>query len=186
MFRHTWFPAVLAGTMLLASPGVAAPAEHGHEAHAAAIPASLRAEHHALHDRLTRATHAGGQTGKAARALEAVMMPHFQEEERIAMPPLGLLAPLARGEWPADAGPIIAMTDELRRAWPRMLEEHARIAALVKALRAAAAAEKQADAAAFADALALHARMEEEILYPAALLVGDRLRRGPAHGHREP
>jgi hypothetical protein len=181
MFRHAWFPIALAGTIAFTSPVWAAPPDHHAPGHAPAIPASLKAEHHALHERLSEATRAGGRTGEAAKALEAVMMPHFREEERIAMPPLSLLEPLARGEKPHNAQAIITMTDELRRAWPKMLREHAQIAARLKALRAAAVAEKKPAVVAFADALALHAKQEEEIYYPAALLVGDRLRAEAAH-----
>ena len=48
--------------------------------------------------------------------------PHFERENQIALPPLGLLAPLAAGKTPA--GPqALAATDVLRKELPRMLEE---------------------------------------------------------------
>jgi hypothetical protein len=68
------------------------------------------------------------------------------------------------------------MTSTLRSEMPRMLEEHVRIRAAVAELRAAAESERAAAQVELADALALHARTEEEVLYPAALLVGDLLR----------
>lgn len=40
-------------------------------------------------------------------------------------------------------------------------------------LRAAARAAGQAEYASFADALVLHAQTEEQVLYPAAILVGE-------------
>lgn len=172
-----WLPAAIAATLAVGFPAWAAsPEAHHAPQHAAALPESLRAEHHALHERLAEAIRAGGRTGEAARALEAVMRPHFAEEERLAMPPLSLLVPLARGERPPHAQAIVAMTDELRREWPKMLREHAGIAERLKTLRAAAVAEKKSAVVSFTEALALHAKTEEEILYPAALLVGDRLR----------
>ena len=53
-----------------------------------------------------------------------------------------------------------------------MLAEHVKIRAAVDALRAAAKAEKAVEAERLADELALHAETEEEVLYPAAILVG--------------
>lgn len=183
MFHRFGLPIALASTIAFTSPVWAAPPDHHASGHAAAIPASLRTEHHALHERLAEATRAGARTGTEARALEAVLMPHFLEEERIAMPPLGLLAPLARGDRPPHGPAIVELTDELRRKWPAMLSEHAQIADRLKALRAAAAAEKKLAVLSFADALGLHAKLEEDIYYPAALLVGDRLRGESGHAH---
>jgi hypothetical protein len=51
-----------------------------------------------------------------------------------------------------------------------------RIRAAVGELRAAAESAGAAEQIELADDLALHARTEEEVLYPAALLVGDLLR----------
>ena len=68
--------------------------------------------------------------------------------------------------------------DTATREWlaPKMLEEHVRIHAAVADLRAAAEAAGAEAQVELADELALHARTEEEVLYPAALLVGDLLR----------
>jgi hypothetical protein len=68
-----------------------------------------------------------------------------------------------------------------------MLEEHVAIAKATRQMGAVAAKASNAEVAALAEALALHARSEEEISYPAALLVGDivriRLSAGPG-GHK--
>jgi hypothetical protein len=57
-----------------------------------------------------------------------------------------------------------------------MLEEHKRIRAATEKLRTAAREEKASVHEHFAEALAAHAQTEEEILYPAAILVGDIIR----------
>ena len=62
------------------------------------IPQSLQAEHHEIHEALAEATPAPGRVGAAAKELAAVLDPHFERENQIALPPLGLLAPLAAGE----------------------------------------------------------------------------------------
>jgi hypothetical protein len=140
------------------------------------IPASIEAEHRAIHAALEAATKAPGRVGETARELARVLHPHFVREEQIALPPLGLLAPLAAGERPPEAAAALAMTDSLRRELPGMLAEHGHIRAAVGALRAAAEAERNAPAAELAEQLALHAQTEEEVLYPAAILVGDLIR----------
>ena len=99
-----------------------------------------------------------------------------EREEQIALPPLGLLAPLARGESTPAMRAILPMTDSLRAELPRMLEEHKAIHAATRGLGEAARAAGHAAATRFAETLALHAQNEEEILYPAALLVGEVVR----------
>jgi hypothetical protein len=142
------------------------------------IPASIRAEHVAIQAALVEATRAPGRVGAAAHALAAVLHPHFEREEQIALPPLGLLAPLAAGAPVAGAvlAEALAMSDSLRAELPRMLEEHTAIRAAVGALRAAARAEGASGQQELADQLALHALTEEEVLYPAAVLIGDLIR----------
>ena len=139
-------------------------------------PASLRAEHDAIHAELEDATHAPGRIGAAAQELAKVLHPHFVREQEIALPPLGLLASLAAGKRPADSGAVLQMTDTLKQELPKMLEEHTRIRAAVDKLREAAKAGRAGKYERLADDLAHHAQTEEEVLYPAAILVGDIVR----------
>lgn len=140
------------------------------------IPPSLKTEHEEIHEALVEATRAPGRVGAAAKELAAVLDPHFARENQIALPPLSLLAPLAAGKTPAGLQEALAMTDALRKELPRMLEEHTRIRAATEKLRTAARDEKASVHEQFAATLAAHARTEEEILYPAAILVGDIIR----------
>jgi hypothetical protein len=163
----------------LTVPGAAAAQHADHAGHGAglpSIPGSIRAEHQEIHARLEAATKAPGATGRAARELAAVLHPHFLREEQIALPPLGLLAPLARGEFGPEMRSVLPLTDSLRAELPRMLTEHEAIHAATARLLEAARAEHQAEAVGLAEALALHATSEEEIFYPAAVLVGDLVR----------
>ena len=140
------------------------------------IPQSLQAEHHEIHEALVEATRAPGRVGAAAKELAEVLHPHFERENQIALPPLGLLAPLAAGQTPVGLEEALAMTDALRKELPRMLEEHMAIRAATEKLRVAAREEKAPAQEQLAAALAAHAQTEEEVLYPAAILVGDIIR----------
>ena len=168
----------------MSANGVAAPAsvqEHGHQESIMsvaqiAIPASIKAEHEEIHGALEQATKASGRVGEAARALATVLHPHFVREEQIALPPLGLLAPLARGETSPAMRGVLGMTDSLRAELPRMLDEHKTIRAATMRLGEVAKAEGNDAVAHLAEKLALHAASEEEVVYPAAILVGDLVR----------
>ncbi|RYF15337.1 MAG: hemerythrin domain-containing protein [Comamonadaceae bacterium] len=141
-----------------------------------AIPESLQREHEALHERLRQATQAGGEVGEAAKALARLMHPHFVKEDQIALPPLGLLAALARGESPEEMAGVLELTDRLRAELPQMLAEHQAIVTALDALREAAGRAGRSDIVAFAEDLVEHARTEEEVMYPAAVLVGEVVR----------
>jgi hypothetical protein len=140
------------------------------------IPESMRVEHAEIHDALVRATKAPGGVGAAARELAATLHPHFVREEEIALPPLGLLAPLARGEMTPGMRDVLPLTDALRQELPRMLEEHAAIRAATRRLGEVARAEGNVEVVHLAENLARHAQAEEELFYPAAVLIGDLVR----------
>jgi len=140
------------------------------------IPESMRIEHEEIHSELERITRMPGRIGTAARELATVLHPHFVREEQIALPPLGLLEPLARGEFTPAMRAVLPMTDSLRTELPRMLEEHKAIRAATLRLRDVAQAERNVEVEQFAATLALHARSEEELFYPAAVLVGEVVR----------
>jgi hypothetical protein len=151
---------------------------------ALAVPSSIRTEHEHLHHQLEAAIAAGGKTGAQAKAVAEVLGPHFEEEEAYAMPPLGLLGALARGEPLSDeqARRAIAMSERLRTEYDEMLREHVQIQAALSALAVAARDEHQADHAAFAEALMMHAEGEEQVLYPTTLLIGEYLELRQAAG----
>jgi iron-sulfur cluster repair protein YtfE (RIC family) len=136
------------------------------------IPQPLVAEHEALHETLARAVKEPGALGAAARRVEEVLHPHFQREEQVALPPLALLPRLARGEVSPDMADVLRMTDQLEAELPQMLADHQQIVDALAQLRKAADAAGRHEYVEFADELTLHAKNEEQILYPTARLVG--------------
>lgn len=142
------------------------------------IPESLKYEHEELHAELEKAIGAGGKLGEAAKAVAEALHLHFMKEEEYAMPPLGLLPALAEGRVTSDMKDvIIPRTDRLKADLPHMLEEHkAIVASLKNLLDVAKKEEDKAEYAAFAEKLMLHAKNEEEVLYPASILVGEYLK----------
>ena len=142
----------------------------------ATIPASLKSEHDELHRDLAAATKAPGPVGEAARAVAKLLHPHFVDEEAFALPPLGLLAKLARGEHITEAASVMALTDRLKAELPRMLAEHQTITAALRNLEGEARAAGDEARAHLARKIIAHAQAEEEVMYPAAILVGEYLK----------
>ncbi|HET8654934.1 MAG TPA: hypothetical protein VFL93_05435 [Longimicrobiaceae bacterium] len=145
------------------------------------IPEPIRIEHAELHEELAAATRVPGRVGTAAREVARLLDPHFVREEQIALPPLGLLQALARGDAvTAEMTAALPMTDTLADELPSMLREHERIKTALAALAAAARSERRPEYVALAEKISVHAQMEEEVTYPAAILVGEviRMRRG--------
>ena len=141
------------------------------------IPKPLQIEHQELHATLVKATNEPGAVGEAAREVARLLHPHFVREEEFALPPIALLADIAlRGVTPQMAE-VLPLTRRLRAELPAMLAEHERIVAALEKLRAAARGAELAEYERFADALVLHAQTEEQVLYPAAILVGEHVER---------
>lgn len=136
------------------------------------IPEPLEGEHAELHAELVDATRAGGRVGEAAKAVAKRLHPHFVREQELALPPLGLVATLAQGAIDPDMADVLRLTDKLETELPGMLAEHEEIVAALRHLVAAAETEQKPEYARFAEKLMLHARTEEEVLYPAAVLIG--------------
>ena len=195
IWRHGWVVLVLLSAGGCASSQAEA-RQRGHD-HAVsgtpatasndglAVPAAIRTEHEHLHHQLAAAVASGGTTAAKAEAVAAVLHAHFQNEDAYAMPPLGLLGPLARNEPVPDeqVRQAIEMADRLRVEYDKMLKEHEALTRALRELAAAAKREGKPEHAAFAEALMAHAQNEEQILYPTTLLIGEYLKLRHRGGH---
>jgi hypothetical protein len=140
------------------------------------IPQPLQSEHDELHAELVKATNAGGKIAEAAKAVAALLHPHFVKEEAYALPPLGLLSQLAAGNITPEMSQVLSMTERLKAELSQMLQEHQAIVAALKTLADVAAQEQQREYVHFATKLMLHAQTEEDVLYPTAILIGEYLK----------
>jgi hypothetical protein len=69
------------------------------------------------------------------------------------------------------------VVENLRRELPQMIDEHRQIADLLRLLASEAEAEGKAEYVELAEELIVHAHIEEDVLYPAALLIGEYARK---------
>ena len=151
------------------------------------IPESLETGHEELHQQLYKGIKEGGKVGEAAKAVADILHPHFEKEQEYALPPLGLLSSLVpEGQEEAEGGEskitqeiknnVIAMTDKLKSDLPHMIEEHDKIVAALNNLIQIANRENKTELVQFAEKLRLHAKTEEQVLYPTAILIGKYLK----------
>ena len=136
-------------------------------------PPSAERVHEDLLHLLVKIQHLSGKTGIIAEDLAKKLKTHMEKEETIALPLLGLLPELvSKKASTASAKRASSLYSEMKAEYPGMLQGHRECMKLVQRLKKVAAEEGHLTAVRFAEALEQHAELEEEILYPAALLAG--------------
>lgn len=135
------------------------------------IPSALAEEHEEIHAALSRAERVGGQTGVAAKAVAKVLHPHFEREQQIALPPLGVLQNVANGKQDPNLSRAVNLSRQLARELPAMLAEHRKIGAALQRLERVATREHRPEQAELARRILQHAKTEEQVTYPAAILI---------------
>ena len=140
------------------------------------IPKTLTDTHRDVKRGLARAVEAGGRTGQAAKEAAKLLRPHMEREERLVLPLLALLEPLARRTLQPDAREVLPLLEALKDELPEMLREHGFILPALETLAAAGRSERHGEVIKLCHDLEIHARAEEEILYPAAVLAGEYVR----------
>jgi|WetSurMetagenome_2_1015567.scaffolds.fasta_scaffold192483_2 hypothetical protein len=140
------------------------------------IPQALVIEHTEMDAELEKAIKEGGQVGTAAMNLREIKRSHSEHEEKFALPPLGLLRALSTGMLDDEMAQASIMADDLKAEMPRMLIEHRNIYVALDKLAEAAKEEGKTEYIGFVHRMRLHLEEEEEVYYPAALLIGEYLK----------
>lgn len=140
------------------------------------VPSVVLKDHQYLLKKLEQAMVYDDSTGLAAKELYKVMEYHFKEEEDYVLPPLGILPGLAKGQIPEEAGKIILLTEKFRKNETVMLAEHQMITHYADLMMRAAKKEDHPELEGFDVEIHKHAALEEEILFPAVLVIGDYLK----------
>ena len=142
----------------------------------ATIPRALRRQRDRIAALIAMAADEHGAVGQTAKDAAAVFQAHTSNEDRFALPPLGLLPLLAHGlAWP-EMKPAIAMAANLESALPAILEEHGEIVAALTTVERAARRAGRTDLARLVVELEQLAEMEVEVLYPASIVAGKLLK----------
>ncbi len=136
-------------------------------------PGPLKEEHQTFHNELLKAIETGGELGNIALQIDKILNPHFKLEEEYAFPPLALMVPLSQGKIDLVMKDALGIIKQLKKELQKLTNDHLKIIQILKDFDNAVEAEKKTEFAQFSQKLTHHARAEEGILYPAAILIGE-------------
>lgn len=140
------------------------------------VPSSIKQEHEYLLDKIHKITLFQDSTGHSAVKLKELMEHHFKEEEDFVLPPLGLLPLLASGKLPEQSKEVILLNEKLKSQLSHISAEHQLITVFMNELMQAAVNDKHPEIIEFEKELHKHAKTEEEIFFPTAILIGEYLK----------
>lgn len=119
----------------------------------------------------------GGSIAEKAKQLRDEMAPHFKKEEEYALPPLGLLLAFSEDNWEINADEAIKMADNLQLRLEEMKDDHANIASVMNELKLLGEEKNNFIVKMFIKSLTQHIELEDEVLYPATILIGNYLKK---------
>jgi hypothetical protein len=140
------------------------------------IPDAMREEHEELHNEPLKATRIPGPVGKTAKHVAEILHPHFERENELAMPVIGLGRELAEDGSSTDFPRALELTEKFKSEYAKMLREHEEIVEGLAELEKAAKSAKKHAVIEFARKLRMHAKTQEDLIYPAVLIVGKLLK----------
>jgi len=138
------------------------------------VPESLRLEHVQLREQLYRLTMENNDLAASARNVMELFYKHYIKEEERVFPALEVLPLLVEGKITDSMAPLLVIADDMKASlYEELLDDHRAIVASLKNISQAAIAQGRREYIEFIDRFILHAQMEEEILYPAALVTAE-------------
>ena len=146
------------------------------------VPQSIRFEHAAIIDRLTKEAAKSGVSAAIAQKALIFIKAHFAKEEEFVFPPLGLLDQITAGESPSESVKKVAidMAERTQASKDSLQEDHVQITSMMNDLIQAATRADEPDLVVFAGNVAAHSLGEVEVLEPVTLMIGDYLRSKPS------
>lgn len=140
------------------------------------MPSSIKKTHEYLLEQIHKITSYKDSSGRAAIKIEELMHHHFKEEEDVVLPLLGLLSSLANDQMPEQIKNIILLSEKVRPLMNHLSAEHQLIKAYLEELKQASDSEHRPEILEFEKEVSKHAISEEEVYFPAAILIGEYLK----------
>ena len=140
------------------------------------VPSSIKTSHVYLLEQILKMTLFKDSSGRVAIKLEELMQHHFKEEEDFILPPLGLLPSLAKDQVPEQSKELILLSENVETQLDHMSAEHQLIQAFLEELKQASNKENLPEIIEFENEVIKHASSEEEIYFPASILIGKYLK----------
>jgi hypothetical protein len=112
-------------------------------------PPSLEKEHE-VHKTLATIVEFSGNTAAVAKQVRTLMQPHFEKEEQLFIPVLGILRPYIEGTLiPEAENQAIEIANMFKQEYKNMLNEHKRIVVALDNLWKTSSMENRQDALPF-------------------------------------
>jgi hypothetical protein len=136
------------------------------------VPDVLSKQHQDILRELVAYSEIGGGTGKAIGNLLIAIRLHFLKEEMLALPILSFVPDFAWNEKSPRLQEIANSERALRAEYQQLFVEHEQLKELISHVSEFAGKEKHAEVVKLMKRLNENAKLEEDILYPTALLAG--------------
>jgi hypothetical protein len=140
------------------------------------LPEALQLSHKQLSAALGKISRCSGRTTAVADTIAQTLEPHIEREEEKVLRVLGLLAPLAAGQFDQKWLDNLSEWGDLETKESELHLEHRTLVRAGEELLAIAREEDAREVLDFSERLLLRIRLDEEVFYPAALLIRNYLR----------
>lgn len=140
------------------------------------VPKTLRRDHDELRSTLSRAMTQPGGVGAAARRLKRLCVPHFDKEEKTVYRAFALLHDAALGGVASDMAAALPLVFHCSVWHETLLHHHYSIAVAVAELEDALCEEERSKYAELPATIMNHEKIEEEVMYPAVVWLGNYIR----------
>lgn len=137
------------------------------------IPEAMRLAHDEIRAEFVRAMSVPGLIGGAAGRVAELCLPHFEREEEAAYPVFGMLREFASGEVRPQWASVLLLVSEFKQSHDSLDEAHQLISPAIHDLLLAAYKEDNREMVEFSYNLRAHERMEDQVIFPTVLLIGN-------------
>lgn len=137
------------------------------------VPGSVSEEYENLTQNLKIAANVSGNVGTAAKDAYRLLQPHHEKDQEFALPPLRYLATIADEKLTGEIEKIHNMSGRLKRQYPQMRQDIQSLTTALESLADVAFKEQKLEYHTLARRFINFLQREEQILYPASILIGD-------------
>lgn len=137
------------------------------------VPASVGEEYESMYKSLKDAINVPGNVGLMAKDAFRLFQPHYNKDYEYALPPLKFLPTIAGENLTGEIEKISNMTARLKRELPHLRQETENITRALEKLADVALREDKLEYHRLARGFIRFLQREDQVLYPAAILIGD-------------
>lgn len=134
-------------------------------------PISLQLDHEVLLSKLNEIASTESNVALNAKNVADVFRAHFRREEKTVLPQLSLLMTIVEGQWSIDTKEALLKNNILIKEFQELKGEHQKIHKAAEEMVKVSLKENNKEAKKIAEEIILHIQIEEEVSYPAILLI---------------